>query len=332
MEPAVLRILAKDQNTLGDLFTSVVGDFVHSIGYDVTNLNVARAGREIDVEARHRFEPNSFLVAECKATKDRIGGDAIHKYVGVTDSHRRMLRARKSSDAIKLSSYFVSLGGFTSAARALEEDFGNERVMLLDGAAVMKQLVDGKVVVRVANAVDAASRQLPNTSALQLAGAEMWIHPRGKFWAVHYTDAAGATHVALVHGDGSVVPRDMAEEVFRAGRTAEKAKLINRAPYAAVEGEPEARAAYLRYLEVTCGQIQLDGLPADEAIGSKKLEAETLFVALRLAESSMREESEEEGAAVPKRQQRAKNERRSVGAVLSESSRIAILASPGGGK
>lgn len=82
----------------------------------------------------------------------------------------------------------------------------------------------------------------------------------------------------------------------------------------------EALAAYRRYLASECGSIQLDGLPADAEVGSRRLRLESLFVPLHL-DLTIKEKSETK-----------KLERRPVGPVLAEHPRLALLASPGGGK
>ncbi|HEX9918852.1 MAG TPA: NACHT domain-containing protein, partial [Pyrinomonadaceae bacterium] len=75
----------------------------------------------------------------------------------------------------------------------------------------------------------------------------------------------------------------------------------------------DALKAYQRYLTEECGYIQLDGLPADGDVGSRRLQLESLFVPLHLDINEQ-----------VKRQQ--------VGAVLTDHPRLALLAAPGGGK
>ena len=72
-----------------------------------------------------------------------------------------------------------------------------------------------------------------------------------------------------------------------------------------------ALTAYAKYLTDECGVIMLDGLPADGEIGVRRLRLENLFVPLHLTLAKNRE---------------------SVGKVFAEHPRLAILASPGGGK
>jgi len=83
--PAI-RILESNNNQRGDLFGRLMGDLFLALGYGEVRFNIHKAGREVDVEATHRIEPRR-VVAECKATRAKSGGDAINKFVG---SDRRL--------------------------------------------------------------------------------------------------------------------------------------------------------------------------------------------------------------------------------------------------
>ncbi|HSS75125.1 MAG TPA: NACHT domain-containing protein, partial [Thermoanaerobaculia bacterium] len=92
---------------------------------------------------------------------------------------------------------------------------------------------------------------------------------------------------------------------------------LNPVPPPGTDSDPrvvKALAAYLQYLANECGFIQLDGLPADSDVGSRRLMLENLFVPLHLDISA------------------DKKERLPVGAALAVHPRLALLAAPGGGK
>src|SRR5262249_51689731 len=80
-----------------------------------------------------------------------------------------------------------------------------------------------------------------------------------------------------------------------------------------------ALAAYRQYLASECGDIQLDGLPADSDVGSRRLRLEHLFVPLHLDMSTST------GFA-------GQTERHPVGILLGKNPRLALLAAPGAGK
>jgi len=73
-----------------------------------------------------------------------------------------------------------------------------------------------------------------------------------------------------------------------------------------------ARAACRQYLENECGFIHLDGLPADNEVGSRRLRLENLLVPAHLD--------------LPQ------NARQPVGTILAGHPRLALLAAPGAGK
>ena len=143
--------------------------------------------------------------------------------------------------------------------------------------------------------------------------------------AIYYTQGKTRTHFALVHSDGTPLARTLIEELVAADRSCggelHKLSCLNPAPATGNDTDSqvaEALAAYRQYLSTECGFIQLDGLPADNDVGSRRLRLENLFVPLHL-DLSVRDGQK-------------KRERETVGTVLAESPRLALLAAPGGGK
>jgi NACHT domain/Restriction endonuclease len=319
-----IRILAPTK-LKGDLFTRLVSDLFLALGYDAPRLNVHKTGREIDVEARHRTEPRRVL-AECKATAKPIGGDEVNKFAGAVD------RERRRSKGDDLVAYFISLSGFTESAVEQELEIGGApRLVLLDGKRVAEELVHGRIVVSSGRALERAGRvsgsqpDLTPEDSPQLLGHEIgWI------WAIRFRRNAQATHVALVHADGELLASSLAEQVLAADRSV-KGDLFRLTYLPPHEPQPTqearlegARQAYFRYLAAECGQLELEGLPADQEIGTKRLRLESLFVPLHLQAMKVQEEEgkdkEKEGV------------RLIVGAALERRARLAILALPGGGK
>ena len=100
-----IRILGKENNKRGDLFGRFMSDLFLALGYDdVVRLNIHKAGREVDIEAIHRTEKRR-VIAECKATKAKTGGDDINKFVGALDVEKR----REDLETI---GYYISLSRF----------------------------------------------------------------------------------------------------------------------------------------------------------------------------------------------------------------------------
>lgn len=311
MAPAPIRILEKDNNRRGDLFGRLMADLLVALGYEQPRLNVHKSGRELDLVANHRLEPRR-AIAECKATAEPIGGDAINKFVGALDAEHKT--------EPPVIGYFVSLSGFKETAREQEKQGRRTPIVLLDGVRVAAELIQGRILIAETRATEFAGRCVAFPSpALQLETVELLAHERGWIWAVYYARGKARSHFVLIHSDGTPLALAVAEEVIDSDRACGgemwKLSCLNPAP---VKSDTEATkaaalASYRQYLETECGFIQLDGLPADGAVESR-LRLEDLFVPLHVD--------------LPHQEKK----RQEIGAVLTEHSRLAILAAPGGGK
>lgn len=327
--PDPIRILAPAKQK-GDLFTRLVSDLFLALGYDAPRLNIHKAGREIDVQARHRTEPR-IVVAECKATAKPIGGDEVNKFAGAVQTERRR------NEGKDLAAYFVSLSGFTETAVEQEKDFGAApRFVLLDGKRVAEELVHGRIVVSPGKALERAGRVASGHPDLFPDDPpQLLAHEIGWIWAVRFRRNSQATHVALVHADGELLASELARQVLASDRSVKGdlyrlAYLLPPAPQPTQEARlEEARQAYFRYLAAECGELELDGLPADQEVGTRRLRLESLFVPLHLEAMKAGGDEEEEKA---ERQKGKEVERLIVGTALERRARLAILALPGGGK
>jgi hypothetical protein len=85
---------------------------------------------------------------------------------------------------------------------------------------------------------------------------------------------------------------------------------------------------YQEYLRAECGFIMLDGLPADADVGALKLRLENLFVPLHV----IVEPGADSPAPRKRSGRRTTGRRQQFGDLLNAHNRLAILASPGGGK
>ena len=105
------------------------------------------------------------LVAECKAHKKEMGGDAINKFLGA------LTRERDKQKPKPVSGYFVSLGGFTQTAIEQELESGPERVTLLDAQGMIAELERSHILIpRVA----AIERAVAAPQAPGLHGGARW--------------------------------------------------------------------------------------------------------------------------------------------------------------
>jgi hypothetical protein len=318
-EATAIRILEKDNNRRGDLFGRLMADLFVALGYEPPRLNVHKSGRELDLSADHSLEPRS-AIAECKATAEAIGGDDVNKFVGALDAERS---GKKS-----VTGYFISLAGFKETAVEQERQGRRTKIVLLTGPQVIDQLVKGRILIAKDRATELAGRFCATLDHLVLdPAAELLAHERGWIWAIYYTQGKARTHFALIHSDGTPLARSLTEEVVAADRLCagglDKLTCLNPTPMPGADDDPrvaDALGAYRQYLASECGFIQLDGLPADSDVGSRRLRLENLFVPLHLA------------LTVKVEEETRKFEREAVGAALAEHPRLAILAAPGGGK
>lgn len=329
---STIRILESESNKRGDLFGRLMGDLFLSLGYEQVRLNIHKTGREIDIEATHRTESRR-VIAECKAIKDKVGGDEINKFVGSLDAEK----CKKPKEQI--TGYFISLSGFKETAIEQEKDAGGNRVILLDGYQVIKKLIKGHIIASPERAMERAGRcaaEQPDDLRAEEAG-ELLAHDMGWIWVVYFTQNKQRTHFALVHADGELIAPALAETIIQSDRSV--GGILHSLTYLPPSTEPsisenqihEAQSKYFNYLANECGEITLEGLPQDQEVGSRRLKLENIFVPLFLEQIR---EYQQEPSLSPEEDSRkaAREEREPVGKVLSEHSRLAILATPGGGK
>jgi len=315
-----IKILEPKANKRGDLFGRLVSDLFLALGYEDIKLNIHKAGREIDIVALHRTEPRS-VIAECKATDEPTGGGQINKFIGVLDAERRLRR----NDDLEVTGYFISLSGFTETAIEQETETG-KRIILLDGHKVIKELIDGRIIAPIERVTEQAGR----CAAAELANIklettyELLAHEMGWVWAVYYSHNKKTTHFALIHADGEALAPKLAEVIIEADTTVNGTLQslcylpLPPEPTAIESLIPEAKEKYFQYLLNECGEIQLEGLPADQEVSVRRLNLENIFVPLFLDSMHTRGQ---DGQG-----------RESVGQVLERHARLSILAPPGGGK
>lgn len=281
-DEVTIRILENEPNRRGDRFTQMMGDLFLALGYGPPRLNIHKSGREIDLEATHRVERRRAL-AECKATRP-IGGDDLNKFAGVLSLEK------DQQDGWELTGYFISLAGFKETAVEQERTRQRDRIVLLSGPKVVAELVDGKCLISKERATELAGRCCVETPELTLdTSLELLAHRRGWIWVVYYTQGKERTHFVLIHADGTLLARTLANEVIASDRecsgTLHSIVCLNpeRRQDAISEGAvADALGAYRKYLSEECGFIQLDGLPADADVGGRRLRLENLFVPLHL--------------------------------------------------
>ncbi|MFL6313165.1 MAG: NACHT domain-containing protein [Terriglobales bacterium] len=330
MHAISIRILEKDNNRRGDLFGRLMSDLFVALGYEPPALNIQKAGRELDLSTRHRVE-SRVAIAECKATSDPIGGDDINKFVGALDAEQ--------DGKLPVTGYFISLAGFRETAIEQEKQRQRTRIALLTGPQVIDHLIQGRMLVSKDRATEMAGRCCSGFNSIALdSDAELLAHERGWIWAIYFTQGKARTHFALIHSDGTPLAKAVADEVIVSDRLCggglHQLACLNPNPRAqsSTTAVAQALSAYMEYLEAECGFIQLDGLPADTEVGSRRLRLENLFVPLHLDLTKKQAPAAVEKGKRQEEVESQEGERRPVGIVLAEHPRLALLAAPGGGK
>jgi NACHT domain/Restriction endonuclease len=317
---AGIRILVGDNNKRGALFSRLTGDLLFALGYDGLRFNVHKSGREIDIQGVHRYEQRK-VIAECKATEEKTGGDELNKFLGI------LTRERRKSSSADIVGYFVSLNGFRASALEQELETQPAPIILVDGERVVCELQSCRVVVQCQVAIERAGRyaQHAGLSDLVCDGIELLGHERGYLWAVYYSRGHLRTHFTLIHADGSPLPEEVAQDV--AELDLQSGGSLNRLTLLAPPTEhgdatitAAALASYNHWIGEEYGFIHLDGLPADNDISATRLKLERLFVPLHAFTSSALEVSLGDCP------------RFSIGQLLQSHSHLAILGPPGAGK
>ena len=330
---STIRILETEPNKRGDLFGRLMGNLFLALGYDrLVRLNIPKSGRELDIVVDHRTEPRR-AIAECKATKDKTGGGEINKFVGALDVEK------SKPPNVQITGYFISLSGFKETAIEQEKDAGGDRVILLDGNQVIDELIEGRIITPIESAMERAGRCATGqpVELLPEPACELLAHDIGWIWVVYFTQNKQRTHFALIHSDGESIATALAETIIEAdksvGGNLHSLNYLSPSDEASISENriDEVKTKYLEYLDSEYGEITLEGLPADQEVGSRRLKLENIFVPLYLERISeyQRDPSLSTEGDIQKADQM---ERQPVGEVLSEYSRLAILAAPGGGK
>ncbi|MFF2212237.1 NACHT domain-containing protein [Streptomyces antibioticus] len=277
-------VMAGDNNLRGDLFSRLMCDLFHALGYEDFRLDVNRTGREIDIKGRHRTEPRE-LIAECKATNRPISGSDVNKFAGAA-------QVETARTNLPITSYFVSLSGFTAPALEQEIEAGN-RVTLLTGTGIASELVRGRVIVSKERAISAARgavRNLP-VGVSMTDRALIIAHQIGWLWAFFFAKDGEETHYTIIHADGHGLADNLARQVQLTDDSCTEiftglTYLSSVAEELPSQQEGESLKYYFNYLLREFGAITLEGLPVDREVGSRRFDLESLYVPQHLQQST----------------------------------------------
>lgn len=340
----MIYLLETDNNKRGDLFSRRMQDLFHALGYTDFRLDVAKTGREVDIRGSHRLE-SRIAIAECKATKKRQGGDAVNKFAGVFEAERLMGQTAGASD--QYVGYFVSLGGFAGSAVEQEQQLGTRRVVLLGPTQIQAELIAARIVV----AEEAASATAVSCLAGGVQAADITCRStltawrEGWLWFCDVRRAGADWATVVIHADGYPLDLSKATEALEAATAAKipvGAGPLRNPEIISRRGSPsEAIDRYSKYLLAEFGAITIDGLPADQDVGSRRIALEDLYVPLGLQvdvgterELEVDHDSEAEDAVSSEIEEddEVDESTYSVGDVMGQHRHVAVLGLPGAGK
>lgn len=338
-EQQKISILSTDNNTKGDLLTKLTADLFFALGYESLRQNIHKSGRELDITGIHRFETRSF-VAECKAHKKKMGGDELNKFLGV------LTRERSSNP--NTEGYFISISGFTETAIQQEEDSKNNKLILIDNHRLLEELQRANVIINYAQACIMGQETLSknNLVDLKISDAGVVIHEVGYIWWIRYHQGKLNKAFILIHADGTILSPKIASEIIELDATSENIfKDLDLLPSPTqlekrVEQKEAALNRYKAWLLEECGHIQLDGLPADTELSAARIKLEKIFIPARAIIDQANETHPEPEAIAENsidddidfESEFEHSNSIAVGQLLTNNKRIALLASPGGGK
>lgn len=326
-----IRILESESKKIGDLFTQLIGSLFEALGYSQIRFNIQKTGREIDIEAAHRTEQR-IAIAECKATRAKIGGDDVNKFAGSLEAERRRNRG------LSVEGYFVSLSGFRETAIQQEKDIQNRRaardlgvaprMVLLNGSDVVQHLISGRILLSLEEALMLAAACASDINGLTAEkDCHLLVHELGCIWSIYFSVDRVRTHFCLIHADGEVLPEDLAQQVIQSDRAigGQLHSLIYLSPMACRINAANndlfvaAKRSYLSYLISDCGLIELQGMPPlDSESRFQNVHLEDLFVPVHLTRVTSNS--------------KLGSKRELAGEIVASYPRLIVLGAPGSGK
>ena len=109
----MIILAVNEANDKGKAFETFMSIILSKLGYEITNVNVRKSGRELDIEATATVTGEPLLV-ECKAHSVAIAGPDFNKFYGVYEHER--------SNNSRLFGLMVSLSDFNSDVKACYEE------------------------------------------------------------------------------------------------------------------------------------------------------------------------------------------------------------------
>ncbi len=319
LEPRSIITMATGRKTRKELFDHLVCDVFHALGFGQPEEGHSS---QPGMLLRHRTEHRVAYV-ESSAQQTKPGTAEINAFAGSLALD--LARGVFEHSGGRIVGYFVSRSGFTAAAETQAKRLAQAgtEVVLLGPSDIIRELVQGRVICSLDQAINAVRR--PEDQPLFLCDrADLLVTAHSWVWALYYSSFPHqkATHFALVHADGNQLLDSVAQQLLQEKPSSDTvfAGLTYLEPTPdIVRDQKKARQAYFQYLAAELGDIQFEGMPTDKDASSVKVKLESIFVPLSFLQST------DHSAGAPRK-------RLPIRQVLDHTSRAAILARPGGGK
>ena len=132
--------------------------------------------------------------------------------------------------------------------------------------------------------------------------SELLAHETGWHWLITFA-APGSTvsGYSVIHADGYVLQLSQALEIVTSISSLSHLGYVGPDAQEVEAVVDEARSRYIEYLIKEYGYITLEGLPADQEVGSRSLRLESIFVPLSLEKvaSEITDEDVDEDSGKP---------------------------------
>ena len=199
----MIKVLAKTSNEKGKIFEDFTKSILDRLGYSDFLVRVRKAGRELDIKAKHKVTGQPILV-ECKAEKDIIGSSELSKFYGVYDHEYQNNK--------KLVGLFFSLSGFKDTATEYYREKSHSiknRFKIFHDVDIINLLLD----VNLVSSEEVIRRVVSTKVPYSIISTYLCVTTLGVYWVLIFDTEGLPTHFTVVDAYGSEVSRHTCDEI-----------------------------------------------------------------------------------------------------------------------
>jgi tetratricopeptide (TPR) repeat protein len=213
----MIKILASNSNEKGDLFEDFTKKILDALGFHNFRIDVRKVSRELDIQANHKVTDEPIL-CECKAYKEKLGGDHLSKFYGVYE--------HEYESNNRLKGLFFSLSGFKDTLI----DYYNEkpkriqkRFKIYYDTDIERFLKDSKIVESVETIEYMVRKKIP----YEISRIYLTVSKQGLFWVITFKSFGKETHFSILDGKGEEVSKLVCGEISELDNGLNGLELIN---------------------------------------------------------------------------------------------------------